>query len=233
MLEVRSLYLRRGGLPVLEEISFSLKPGACLLLTGRNGAGKSSLLAALTGLAECHRGQVIWDGKDVTRLPPHRRNGIALVPEGRVLAPTLTVDETLRLGAGRVTRAEVSRLMAQTLDRFPLLAGRRRQHAGTLSGGEAQMLSLARALMCRPRLLLLDEPTLGLSPAAAKAAFAILADLRREGIAIILTDQDSRAAHALADRVMTLANRSLYPTTATQAPKPRKETTCSDPALPC
>lgn len=209
MLEVRALCLRRSGRPVLEDANFSLAPGESLLLTGANGAGKSSLIAALAGLAGCYSGCILWEGKDVTALPPYRRHGIALVPEGRVLAPSLTVEETLRLGAGRVTRADLSRRLARTFDRFPVLAARCRQFAGTLSGGEAQMLSLARALMCQPRLLLLDEPTLGLSPAAAKSALDLLRNLRGDGLSMILTDQDSRAADGLSDRVMTLSDRRL------------------------
>ena len=209
MLEVESLCLDWRGTPVLEEVSFTLAPGETLLLTGCNGSGKSSLIDALAGLSSVQRGHVVWEGQTVTHLPAYRRPGIALVPEGRVLAPSLTIDETLTLGAGRIPRATLSRVRTEIFDRFPILAKRRTQYAGTLSGGEAQMLSLARALMSRPRLLLLDEPTLGLSPAAAKDTFALLHALRANGMGMILTDQDSRAALALADRICTLANRRL------------------------
>ena len=211
MLELQGLSITWQGIALVEEASFTVCPGDVVVLNGANGTGKSSLIAAIAGLAPADRGRVIWDGRDVTHVPLHDRDGIALVPEGRLLAPSLTVMETLRLGAGRIGRGALLARTQEAFARFPILAERRHQAAGTLSGGEAQMLNLARALMAAPRLLLLDEPTLGLSPAAAKAMFRMLGTLRSEGMSMVLTDQDSLAASSLADRVLALSDRRLEP----------------------
>ena len=211
MLEVQDLTLAWRGAAVISDASFTIETGEIVVLTGANGSGKSSLIRALIGLSPVSGGRVIWDGTDVTDRPYHLRDGIALVPEGRQLSPRLTVEETLILGAGRVDRAKRVSAMRRVFDRFPILQSRTDQPAGTLSGGEAQMLSIGRALMSRPRLLVLDEPTLGLSPAAAKAVFAMLKELRSEGIGMLLTDQDSRAALILAGKAFSLSNRCLHP----------------------
>ena len=147
---------------MLEVRGLAVHPGEIVVVTGPNGAGKSSLNRALAGLAPVAGGQVVWDGHEVTHQPFERRNGIALMPEGWVLAPSLTVEETPSLGAGPGRGNDQRVAAAATLARFPVLAARHRQLAGTLSGGEAQMLSLARALMSRTRLIFLDESMLGL-----------------------------------------------------------------------
>lgn len=213
MFDVQSVSITWRGAPVVTDVSFSVSAGKVVLLTGANGAGKSSLIFGLAGLAPINRGRVLWEGRDVTHLPLHARNGLAVVPEGRQLAASLSVEETLRLGAGRRHRPEYRHRINNILQRFPVLQSRLKQPAGTLSGGEAQMLSLARALMSAPRLLFLDEPTLGLSPAAAKATFDMLQALRTDGISMILTDQASDAASALADNTFVVSNHRLEPIT--------------------
>lgn len=228
MLDVQRLAVAWRRTSVVDDASFAVTPGEIVVLTGANGSGKSSLIRALIGLAPVTGGCVLWHGREVTHRPFHARGGMALVPEGRQLAPRLTVEETLVLGAGRGGQARSAPVMRQMFERFPVLEARKRQPAGTLSGGEAQMLSLARALMSRPRLLVLDEPTLGLSPAAARAVFAMLDSLRAEGIRMLLTDQDNRAALALADRALSLVNRRLHPVAPPCPVSERKETTpCS------
>ena len=228
MLEVRNLTVAWRGASMIDDASFTVKPGEIVVLTGANGSGKSSLIRALIGLAPATAGCVLWNGREMTHRPFHAREGMALVPEGRQLAPGLTVAETLVLGAGRGGDAKCVSVMQEMFDRFPILETRKGQPAGTLSGGEAQMLSLARALMSRPRLLMLDEPTLGLSPAAAKAVFAMLDSLRAEGIGMLLTDQDNRAALALADRAFSLFDRRLHPMAPPCPTSEQRETTpCS------
>lgn len=211
MLEVQNVSVAWRGALVIDAAHFTVNPGEIVVLTGANGSGKSSLIRSLIGLSKVSDGCVLWDGRAVTHHPYHRRDGMALVPEGRQLAARLTVADTLVLGAGRIGKAACAVLMRKVFDRFEILETRKDQPAGTLSGGEAQMLSLARALMSQPRLLMLDEPTLGLSPAAAKSLFVLLHDLRDEGIGMLLTDQDSRAALALADRAFSLFDRRLHP----------------------
>ena len=227
MFEARDVSVSWQGAPVIDHASLNIGPGEVVALVGANGAGKSSLIRSLLGLAAVAGGQVIWNGKDVTRKPFHARTGMAYVPEGRLLAPRLTVRETLRLASGQVGATARAGDIDAALARFPLLKGRLDQPAGTLSGGEAQMLSLARALAARPRLILLDEPTLGLSPAAATATFATLRDLRAEGIGLLLTDQDSRAAVDLADRAFLLEDRRLRPLHPTEMTPIKEPAPCS------
>ena len=217
MLELKDVSLVWQGAALIQNASFAVGPGQTIVLSGPNGTGKSSLLAAIAGLTPVDRGHVLWGGIDVTHVPLHDREGIALVPEGRLLAPSLSVMETLQLGAGRVGRRARDARTQANFARFPILADRHHQAAGTLSGGEAQILSLARALMSEPRLLLLDEPTLGLAPAASSHVFRILGALRAEGMSMILTDQDSAAARLLADQIMKLSNHHLEPVTDMQS----------------
>lgn len=209
MLELADLTAGWPGRPVLERVNLTLGEGEAVLLVGPNNAGKSTLIRTIAGLLPAMAGRILWHGADITRRPFHDRAGIALVPEGRILAPRLTVAETLLLGAAGAPTREVSRRRDAVLARLPLLADRLGQAAGTLSGGEAQMLSLGRALMSAPRLLLLDEPTLGLSPAAARTILGSLAQMRADGLAMVLSDQDARAVAALSDRTFLLADRGL------------------------
>jgi branched-chain amino acid transport system ATP-binding protein len=209
LLETRDLTLGWQGGILLRHVDLHLHSGEGLWLSGPNGAGKSTLMRALAGLERVVSGRILWDGQDITDLPGHRRDGIALVPEGRLLAPSLTVAETLRLGAGRINRKAFDQRLCAVLDRLPVIGGRLDQAAGTLSGGEAQMLSLGRALMSAPRLLLLDEPTLGLSPAAAAMILASLKALKADGLAILICDQEVRGAAALADHLIDIADQRL------------------------
>jgi branched-chain amino acid transport system ATP-binding protein len=204
MLTVKALCVRYGLVRAVENASLSLSGGEILSLVGLNGAGKSSLVHAICGLVKPASGRVLLEGNDVTGQPLHRLPHVALVPEGRVLAPSLSVRETLTLGAARLPTLEAPRQQARVLDLFPELNNRLDQRAGTLSGGEATMLAIARALMSRPRLLLLDEPTLGLSPAAAKRVFGALHSLRHEGLALLLVEQNLHMAAGIADRLMLL-----------------------------
>ncbi|PWJ13824.1 ABC transporter ATP-binding protein [Jannaschia seohaensis] len=211
MLKVTDLAVRYGRIHAVQSVSARLEGGEVLLLAGLNGAGKSSFVRAVAGLVPIASGKVELGGRDITGLPLHRLDGVALLPEGRVLAPSLTVGETLKLGGGAAGRAVLRGRKDEVLERLPELAGRLGQRAGTLSGGEATMLALGRALMAGPRLLLLDEPTLGLSPAATERVFEILARLRREGLGMVLVEQNLRRAHALADRVLVLRRgRALH-----------------------
>lgn len=219
MLELRDIHIRYGPLPALRGLSLRVKPGTIVGLTGPNGAGKSSTLRAIAGLQPVSAGRILWNGHDITRLPCHKREGIALVPEGRILARTLTVEETLRLGAGRSGRRERAVAREKVLALFPSLAERLSQKAGTLSGGEAQMLAIGRALMAAPRLLLLDEPTQGLSVAMARRVFETLPLLRADGIAVLLADQDFRAASSTADQMLFLESGTIR-----AQPQPTEET---------
>lgn len=209
MLELRDLHVRYGPLPALRGLSLRIEPGVIVGLAGPNGAGKSAAIRAIAGVQPISAGHILWDGHDITRLPCHKRKGIALVPEGRILAATLTVEETLRLGAGRTGKKERATARDKVFALFPALAERRSQRAGTLSGGEAQMLAIGRALMAAPRLLLLDEPTLGLSVAMARRVFETLPLLRADGIAVLLADQDSRAVSSTADRTLHLESGTV------------------------
>ncbi|SDD26490.1 ABC transporter ATP-binding protein [Ruegeria marina] len=204
MLELSNLCVRYGHIRALEGVSLTLKAGEALAVAGMNGAGKSSLVRAICGLVPVREGQVRLDGQAITGRPLHRLEGVALVPEGRVLAPSLSVSETLWLGAGRVSARTLAARRDGVLARFPELAGRLTQRAGTLSGGEATMLALARGLMAAPRILILDEPSLGLSPAATARVFDTLAELRQDGIGVLIVEQNLHLALGFADRFLLL-----------------------------
>lgn len=218
LLETQDLTLGWQGGILLQNVHLQLQQGACCLLTGPNGSGKSTLMRVLAGLERATAGRILWNGQDITDLPGHRRDGIALVPEGRVLAPNLSVRDTLRLGAGRVHRKTYDQRLSNVLERLPAIATRLGQPAGTLSGGEAQMLSLGRALMSAPRLLLLDEPTLGLSPVAAAMIFSNLHALKADGMAIIICDQDMQGAVSFTDHLLGITDHRLKPVSS-----PKKE----------
>jgi len=165
-----------------------------MTIVGLNGSGKTSLANAVNGLIPIAGGKIEIDRVDVTKSPFHQRGPIALVPEGRVLAPSLSIHETLRLGGGRISRSEFLQRSNSVLSLFPELGERLDQKAGSLSGGEASLLSFARALMRAPKYLILDEPTLGLSPAATKRVFETIADLRNLGLGILLIEQNLQLA---------------------------------------
>jgi branched-chain amino acid transport system ATP-binding protein len=212
MLTVTDLRVEYQGVAAVTGVSLSLSEGELVSLVGSNGAGKSSVLAAIAGLHRPIGGAVLFNGTDITRLPAHRiaRLGLALVPEGRRLFAHQTVRANLILGA-YLQRDETAR--AETLEQvcalFPVLGQRMTQKAGMLSGGEQQMLALGRALMSRPRLLVLDEPSLGIAPRTANLIFDAIAQVRTEGVTVLLVEQNLRAALRLSDRLYVLQTGTL------------------------
>jgi branched-chain amino acid transport system ATP-binding protein len=216
LLTVDALTCGYGRVEVLRGVSLEIAEGEVVTLIGSNGAGKSTLLKALSGLLGVWRGSITFDGDDVTRSTPERavRRGLALVPEGRKLFGPMSVRENLELGAYSIRRLEdASDKFAEDLalihELFPVLASRQTQPAATLSGGEQQMLAIARALMSRPRLLLLDEPSLGLAPKVISEIFSVLDTLRERGLTILLVEQDAKIALKHADRGYVLRTGSI------------------------
>jgi len=203
MLTLKSLQAGYGRLTVLKGISLHVRPGEVVTLIGGNGAGKSTALRAISGLLPPFKGKVEFSGTDLTRLPPERivTLGLALVPEGRRVFASLSVTANLELGAfHRRDQQQARRDLAAIQERFPLLKERAAQPAGTLSGGEQQILAICRALMSRPRLLMLDEPSMGLAPRMVSQVYQILQELKDEGTTLLLIEQNARAALKLADR---------------------------------
>ena len=207
MLEVSDLTVSYGYLRVLWGIGFRVGAGELVALIGPNGAGKSTTLKALAGLIPAEAGRVTLDGASLLDEPPYTRirRGLSLVPEGRGLFPAMTVQENLELGGFAVPPPEGLRdALERAWTLFPILAARRRQLAGTLSGGEQQMLAVAMALLSRPRLLVFDEPSLGLAPLVVDQLYATVARLKREGLTILLVEQQVFLALELADRAYVL-----------------------------
>lgn len=206
MLTVTDLHVDYAGVVALRGVDLRVDAGELVALVGANGAGKSTLLKAVSGLHRPVRGAVTFLGEDVTGLPAHRiaRRGAVLVPEGRRLFGQQSVLRNLMLGGYHRTGPEREAELARVYDLFPVLAERAGQRAGTLSGGEQQMVALGRALMSRPRLLMLDEPSLGISPKFTRMIFEVLAEIRRAGTTVLLVEQNLRAALELADRAYVL-----------------------------
>ena len=205
LLAVQDLVTAYGSVEALHGISFHVDDGEIVALLGANGAGKTTTLRTISGLLRPRAGEVRFAGERIDTRPAHEivRLGLTHVPEGRWIFPPLTVDENLRLGAyaeRRVSREALDRVFTQ----FPRLAERRRQLAGTLSGGEQQMLAMARALMTRPRLLLLDEPSMGLAPVLVRGIFQTIAEINRQGTTVLLVEQNANAALRLARRAYVL-----------------------------
>ncbi len=198
MLEIKNLQAGYGAISALHGISLSVKPGSIVTLIGANGAGKTTTLKTISGLLKPKSGEILYDGKNIAGLPPHQivKLGLSLVPEGRMIFTNLTVLENLQLGAylqkdKQVVRHELDHVFSL----FPRLKEREKQIAGTLSGGEQQMLAIGRALMSRPRLLLLDEPSLGLAPLLVKTIFEKIVEINRErGLTILLVEQNANLA---------------------------------------
>jgi branched-chain amino acid transport system ATP-binding protein len=212
MLDVRRLSTGYDGRAVVHEIDLAVGPGQIVALVGANGAGKSTLVKAISGLLPPLGGQILLDGNAIERRTPRERvlAGIAHVPEGRQVFAGLTVAENLRLGAyahrGRTGEAQIHDRISNVCERFPILLQRMDQPAGTLSGGQQQMLAIARGLMAQPRLLLLDEPSLGLSPILVAEIFLMIEQLRAQGIAILLSEQNARLSLAIADHAYVIEN---------------------------
>ena len=197
LLEVHDLHVHYGAIHALHGISLSVEPGNIVTLIGANGAGKSTTLRAISGLLEPSEGRIAFDGKDITGWAPHRITALGLVhvPEGRGIFSNLTVDENLELGAfQRKDKAAIAKDRDKALELFPRIRERLKQSAGTLSGGEQQMLAIARALMAKPRMLLLDEPSLGLAPQIVQTIFRIIADINAAGTTILLVEQNAHMA---------------------------------------
>ncbi len=204
LLKVEELDCRYGLLQAVRGVSFEVAQGEIVALIGANGAGKTTLLRAVAGAHRPYAGKVTFDGEDVTRMPAHQRvaRGIALVPEGRRLFPTLTVEENLRVAAAGNRRGRWN--VQAVLDSFPLLQARRKLPAANLSGGEQQAVAIGRALMSNPRLLLLDEVSLGLAPVVVDAVYKSLANVIIEGATVVLVEQDLTRAMRVAGRVICL-----------------------------
>jgi len=203
VLEVRELDVAYGEVPALQGVTFQVSEGESVAVLGANGAGKSTLLRTISGLLRPRRGSVFLDDVRLDQLPPYEIAGlgIAHVPEGRRVLPEMTVEENLELGAYLPKpKAQRKETLARIYELFPRLAERRRQQAGTLSGGEQQMLAVGRGLMLLPRILMLDEPSLGLAPIVVDLTFEKIAEVRRQGIAILLVEQNVQRALSLADR---------------------------------
>ena len=208
MLKLESVQVSYGAIQAVKGVSLEVREGEVVTILGANGAGKSTLLKSIAGLEPAASGRILVAGQDCTRVPPHRRValGVAMSPEGRGVFADQTVRENLMLGAygRRRDAAAVERAIEREFDRFPRLREREHQHAGTLSGGEQQMLAISRALMSEPRLLLLDEPSLGLAPLVIKSIFDAIRQLRESGLTILLVEQMARQALGVADRAYVL-----------------------------
>ena len=202
LLEVKDLVVSYGGIEALKGISFKVNEGEIATLIGANGAGKSTTLRAITSLVPVKSGSIIYDGEDITHMDTQKivEKGIALVPEGRRVFANLTVLENLKIGAYlRKNKAEIEKDIQYIYKLFPRLQERSWQLAGTLSGGEQQMLAVGRAMMTKPRVIMMDEPSLGLAPLVVKDIFSIIKRLREEGITILLIEQNANAALNAAD----------------------------------
>lgn len=202
MLEISGLSVFYGGIQALREISLSVPGGRVITLIGANGAGKSTALRAISGLAEAKRGTISFQSREIQNWPAHRiaRAGIAMVPEGRRIFANLSVEENLLMGAFfRKSEREIQLDLEEVFQIFPRLQERARQKGGTLSGGEQQMLALGRGLMSRPSLLMLDEPSLGLAPKLVDEVFGIIHNIHQKGMTILLIEQNAMGALAMAD----------------------------------
>ncbi len=215
MLKVRNITTHYGRIRILKGVSVHVAPGEIVALIGANGAGKTTLINAISGLLKVQNGAIELEGRPIQNRSPERivRAGLSQVPEGRLVFAPLSVEDNLKLGAYLRYRGKEKEVAEETLEEvyttFPVLKERSSQMAGTLSGGEQQMLSLGRALMARPKLLLLDEPSLGLAPLIASEIFRTIANLRDQGVTILLVEQNARAALALADRGYVLETGSV------------------------
>lgn len=212
MFKITDLKVNYGGIHALKGISLQVDAGEIVTLIGANGAGKTTTLRTASGLLRPAGGLIELDGKDVTKLSAQERvkRGLVQVPEGRRVFPSMTVYENLQLGAFlRKNRAEIARDLDAVYQRFPVLADRRTQQAGTLSGGEQQMLAMGRALMARPKVLLLDEPSMGLAPLFVQEIFDIIVDINQSGTTILLVEQNANMALQIADRAYVMETGTI------------------------
>jgi len=212
MLQARDLHVQYGSIRALKGISLEVAEGEMVALIGANGAGKTTLLNTLSGFNRPKKGEILFRGKEIQGLSPHEivGRGIVQVPEGRSILTQMTVMENLEMGAYiRKDRSEIKKDLDKILGKFPRLQERRDQLGGTLSGGEQQMLAIGRALMGRPQILLLDEPSMGLSPLLVREVFAIIREIKAAGTTLLLVEQNARMALREADRGYVLENGSI------------------------
>ncbi|MCG6911407.1 MAG: ABC transporter ATP-binding protein [Deltaproteobacteria bacterium] len=213
MLDIENLHIAYGSVEAIQDVSLSLNQGEIVTVLGANGAGKSTLLRAISGITPVKSGNITFEETALNTLPADEivRRGISHAPEGRRVFATLTVEENLALGAytHKKEKERVQKTRQRVLQLFPILVKRRKQLAGTLSGGEQQMLAMGRALMSEPRLLLLDEPSLGLSPMYVKLIFSIIREINSQGVAVLLVEQNARKALAVANRGYVLETGAM------------------------
>ncbi len=212
LLEVTGLTVYYGVIQALKGIDFTVNEGEIVTLIGANGAGKTTTMQSVMGLIPAQGGRIVYDGQDITKTPCHKivHLGMTQVPEGRRVFSELTVHENLLMGAyANKDKAQIRRDIDEICQRFPRLGERRDQIAGTLSGGEQQMLAMGRAMMCHPKLLMLDEPSMGLSPLLVDEVFHIIRDFRDSGTTILLVEQNASKALTVCDRAYVLENGSI------------------------
>lgn len=212
MLEIRDLQVYYGMIQAIKGISLDVNEGEVIALIGANGAGKTTTLHTITGLLKPKAGSVMFNGVDITRVPAHKivSMGMAHVPEGRRVFAQLSVLQNLKLGAyTRNDKAEIEESLANVYKRFPRLEERKNQMAGTLSGGEQQMLAMGRALMSKPKIILMDEPSMGLSPIFVNEIFHIIKDVSADGVTVLLVEQNAKKALSISDRAYVLETGSI------------------------
>ena len=212
MLEIRDLEVNYGAINAIKKISFDVNEGEVIALIGANGAGKTTTLHTITGLLKAKSGSVKFEGKELTKMPPHKivEMGMAHVPEGRRIFQQLSVFKNLDLGAyTRKDKQEYAKNLEMVYEKFPRLEERKSQIAGTLSGGEQQMLAMGRAMMSHPRLLMLDEPSMGLSPLLVDEVFDIIKEFHESGMTVLLVEQNAGKSLAISDRAYVLENGKI------------------------
>ena len=212
MLQIQDLTVRYGGITAVDGITMDIKEHETVALIGANGAGKTTTLHAVSGLLKAAGGSIVFDGTDITKIPAEQivSRGVIQVPEGRQVFAKLTIEENLRLGAYlQKDKAKIKENYEKAMTLFPILRERRKQAAGTLSGGEQQMLAIGRALMGNPRLLLLDEPSMGLSPLMTQQVFDVLAELKAGGMTILLVEQNAYEALTISDRAYIMESGNI------------------------
>ena len=212
LLEIKDLEVNYGVINAIKGVSFDVNEGEIIALIGANGAGKTTILHTITGLIQAKKGSIVFDGKELTKTPPHKivSMGMAHVPEGRRIFQQLSVLENLKLGAyTRKDKSEIASNLKMVYERFPRLEERKNQVAGTLSGGEQQMLAMGRALMSKPRIILMDEPSMGLSPLLVSEIFDIIKVINESGTTVLLVEQNAKKALSIADRAYVLETGNI------------------------